>query len=88
LGVPPCPTRIASRTTVARQNSRKEVNPMKGSIIQIDDATLKNQNYRQVLSPPKPREHDAGTSFILEKSSEMEQLPAILRTLAGKIRNS
>lgn len=30
----------------------------------------------------------AGASFFLEKSSEMEKLPAILRTLAGKIRHS
>jgi CheY-like chemotaxis protein len=31
---------------------------------------------------------DAGASFFLEKSSEMEQLPAILSALAGKIRHS
>jgi CheY-like chemotaxis protein len=42
------------------------------------------------LADPQIRQacFDAGASFFLEKSSEMEQLPAILRALAGKIRHS
>jgi CheY-like chemotaxis protein len=42
------------------------------------------------LADPQIRQAclDAGASFFLEKSSEMEQLPAILSALSGKIRHS
>jgi CheY-like chemotaxis protein len=52
------------------------------------DLQLPGGSGLDVLRAIKQAGLDAGTSFFLEKSSEMEKLPAILRALAGKIRNT